>query len=137
MHLLAAKLRLMLLLYLFYDLLRKECISMKFDEIYNQMKSRLENNDYSSFGMGLYSYEFDITGEGEGKFYLEIRDGRIQIQPYDYRNSTCVIVINSKYMLRLLQHTMAPIAAYSTGRLKIKGDVSAAFRLADVIGLDI
>lgn len=110
---------------------------MNFDEIYNEMKSILERNDYSGFGPGLYSYEFDITGDGEGKFYLEIRDGRIQMQPYDYRNSTCVFVVNSKYMLKLLKHQLAPTAAYSTGRLKIKGDVSAAFRLADTIGLNI
>lgn len=110
---------------------------MKFDEIYNQIKPILENHDYSNFGYGLYSYEFDITGEGEGKFYLEVRDGAVKIQPFDYRSSTCTMVINSKYMLKMLQHQLTPTSAYSTGRLKIKGDVSAAFRLADTIGLDV
>lgn len=110
---------------------------MKFEEIYNEVREVLERSDYTSFGVGLYSYEFDITGEGEGKFYLEIRNGTPQIQPYNYRNSTCVIVISSKYMLKLLHNQVAPIAVYSSGRLKIKGDVSAVFRLADVLGLDI
>lgn len=110
---------------------------MNFDEIYNEMKSIFERSDYSGFGPGLYSYEFDITGDGEGKFYLEIRDGHLKIQPYDYRNSTCSFIVNSKYMLKLLKRQLAPTAAYSTGRLKIKGDISAAFRLADTLGLNI
>ena len=110
---------------------------MNFDEIFNEMKAVFENKDYSSFGPGLYSYEFDITGDGEGKFYLEVRDGNIQIQPYDYRNSTCVFIVNSKHMFKLLKHQLTPTAAYSTGRLKIKGDVSAAFRLADTLGVSI
>lgn len=110
---------------------------MKFDEIYNEVKTILESHDYSSFGFGLYSYEFDITGEGEGKFYLEVRDGTVKIQPFDYRSSTCTMMINSKYLLRILRHQLTPTAAYSTGRLKIKGDVSAAFRLVDTIGLAV
>lgn len=110
---------------------------MNFEEIYNEVKSIFERNDYSCFGPGLYSFEFDITGEGEGKFYLEIRDGQLQIQPYDYRSSTCAFIVNSKYIRMMLKHQIAPTAAYSTGRLKIKGDVSAAFRLADAIGMDI
>jgi putative sterol carrier protein len=110
---------------------------MNFEEIYNRLKSIFESNDYSNFGSGLYSYEFDITGDGEGKFYIEIRDGHIEIQPYDYRNSSCVFIVNSKYINQLLKKQLAPTAAYSTGRLKIKGDVSAAFRLADSLGLSI
>lgn len=109
---------------------------MRFDQVFNEVKSVLEKGDYSSFDTGVYSYEFNITGEGEGKFYLEVRDGNAYIQPYDYHNSTCVITMSSKHILKLLNGELTPTSAYSTGRLKIKGDVSAVFRLTNVIGLN-
>lgn len=110
---------------------------MNFNDVYNELKNLLEKNDFSVFGSGLYSYEFDITGDGEGKFYLEIRDGIAHIEPYDYRNSTCSIQVSSRHIRKLFERTLTPTAAYSTGRLKVSGDISAAFRLADVIGLNI
>lgn len=110
---------------------------MQFEEIYKQMKDFFEAKDYASFGAGLYSYEFNITGEGAGRFYIEVRDGSLDIQPYDYKNSTCAFVINSRHIQKLMEHQLAPVAAYSTGRLRINGDISAAFRLADALGMGI
>ena len=110
---------------------------MNFEEIYTKMKDYFAAKDYTAFGSGVYSYEFDITGEGAGKFYIEVRDGSFDIQPYDYNNSTCAFVINSKHIQKLIEHSLAPSAAYSTGRLKISGDVSAAFRLADALGMRV
>ncbi len=110
---------------------------MNFYEIFNEAKSMLADCDYSAFGGGVYSYEFDITGDGEGKFYLEICDGKAKIEPFDYRGNTCTIIVNSKYLLPILKRQLSPTAAYSTGRLKIKGDVYAAFKLADTIGFII
>ena len=46
---------------------------MTFDEIYATMKTYFEQRDFEVFGQGVYSYEFDVTGEGEGKFYIESR----------------------------------------------------------------
>ena len=41
---------------------------MKFEQLYNIMKDYFEKQDFSGFGEGVYSYEFGVTGEGEGKF---------------------------------------------------------------------
>lgn len=108
---------------------------MTFEEIYEIMKEYLEEKDYSkTFGSGVYSYEFDITGEGEGKFYIEVRDGSLAIQPFDYKNSLCSFTVDAHNLNRIIRRTLSPAEAYSTGRLTIHGDVSAAFRLADAIG---
>lgn len=110
---------------------------MSFEETFEQMKAFFEKKDYEAFGTGIYSYEFDVTGEGEGKFYLEITDGHPDMRPFDYKNSLCAFVINSAHLAKLINRELSPIAAYSTGRLTVKGDVSAAFRLADVVGLGV
>lgn len=111
----------------------KGTISMTFDEIYATMKTYFEQRDFEVFGQGVYSYEFDVTGEGEGKFYIEIKDGSLNMQPYDYKNSLCSFKISSGNLCEIINRNTTPTAAYSSGRLTIHGDVSAAFRLADAL----
>lgn len=106
---------------------------MTFDEIYATMKTYFEQRDFEVFGQGVYSYEFDVTGEGEGKFYIEIKDGSLNMQPYDYKNSLCSFKISSGNLCEIINRNTTPTAAYSSGRLTIHGDVSAAFRLADAL----
>ena len=110
---------------------------MTFEEIYTTMKNYFENKDFSGFGAGTYSYEFDITGEGEGKFYIEVNDGTMEMQPFDYKNSLFAFEVSSGSLCSIIERRMSPAAAYSTGRLLIKGDVSAAFRLADALALTL
>lgn len=110
---------------------------MTFEEIYSKIKAYFDEKDFSSFGNGVYSYEFDITGEGEGKFYLEVRDGQCELQPYDYKNSTCAFTVNARHIDALLTRALPPVDAYATGRLRVRGDVSAAFRLADALGMAV
>ena len=107
---------------------------MTFEEIYSAVKKYLEGKAYNkTFGQGEYSYEFDVTGEGEGRFYVEIKDGSLDIQPFDYKNSLCAFTVDSHSLRRIITGALSPVEAYSTGRLNIRGDVSAAFRLADAI----
>ncbi len=110
---------------------------MTFEETYNTMKDYFEKKDFTRFGQGVYSYEFDITGEDEGRFYIEVRDGSVDIQPFDYKNSLCSFTVSSGNLKGLISRRLSPAAAYSTGRLTVRGDVSAAFRLADVLEMEI
>ena len=80
----------------------KGTISMTFDEIYATMKTYFEQRDFEVFGQGVYSYEFDVTGEGEGKFYIEIKDGSLNMQPYDYKNSLCSFKISSGNLIMVI-----------------------------------
>ena len=106
---------------------------MTFEELYDKLKEYFETKDYAGFGQGTFSYEFDVTGQGEGRFYLEVRDGVMDIQPFDYKNSLCSFSVDSGNLNRILSRSMSAVEAYSTGRLRVHGDVSAAFRLADAL----
>ena len=108
---------------------------MTFEEIYNTIKDYFEQKDFKGFGQGVYSYEFDVTGQGEGRFYIEVKDGCLDIQPFDYKNSLCSLTVDSGNLNRIITRALSPVEAYSTGRLTIHGDVSAAFRLADALGM--
>lgn len=110
---------------------------MTFDEIYAAFREQMEARDLSGFGDGVYAYEFDITGEGEGKFYISVTDGRTEMQPFDYRNALCTFTVDGACLLAILRGQQPPVAAYASGRLRLRGDSGAAIRLADVLGLPL
>ena len=97
---------------------------MTFDETFRTMKKYFSKKNFRKFG------------DGAGRFYVEVRDGVLAIQPFDYRNSLCVFTISSDSLKRILSRSLSPVEAYATGRLAVRGDLSAAFRLADALGLD-
>ena len=108
---------------------------MTFEQLYRKAKKYLKKQDMRCFAQGVYSYEFEVTGEGGGKFYAEVKDGALDIQPCDYKNSLCSFKVSSDDLMRILDRSLSPTAAYSTGRLTVHGDVSAAFRLCDSLGI--
>lgn len=39
--------------------------------------------------------EFHITGEGEGAFYIEVNDGKIAVEPYEYYDRDFIVTASA------------------------------------------
>lgn len=46
--------------------------------------------------------QFNVTGEGEGAFYLEVNEGKVDIQPYEYYDRTALVWIPSEILIKIL-----------------------------------
>lgn len=40
--------------------------------------------------------QFNVTGEGEGAFYLEAKDGKVDVEPYDYNDRDIMVTACAK-----------------------------------------
>ena len=56
---------------------------MTFEEIVSKAKERTTTADPGKVD-GFLAIQINITGEGEGKFYVEVKDGVISVEPYEY-----------------------------------------------------
>ena len=56
---------------------------MKYEEIVAKVKKALAKADTSKVG-GHLAVQVDVTGEGEGAFYIEVADGKITVAPFEY-----------------------------------------------------
>ena len=110
---------------------------MTFEELYEMMKAYFQQKDFSGFGEGVYSFQFIVSGESAGIFFMEVRDGIPDIEPYDYKNCRCSFLLDAGVLRCILDRRLSPVEAYVTGRLTVHGDVSAAFLLADALGLSL
>ena len=56
---------------------------MTYEQIVEKVKKVLEKVDASGV-KGHLAVQVDVYGEGEGAFYIEVKDGKVDVQPYEY-----------------------------------------------------
>ena len=56
---------------------------MTYEKIVEKVKKALAKVDASAV-KGHLAVQVDVYGEGEGAFYIEVKDGKVDVQPYEY-----------------------------------------------------
>jgi putative sterol carrier protein len=77
------------------------------------------------------SYVFEVGGSGT--WTVRIADGKVTVDEGD-AGGDCTVSASEETFERILDGRQNPLTAYMTGKLKVKGDVSAALKLKDVFG---
>jgi len=66
------------------------------------------------------------------QFYIEIMDGKLSIEPYEYNDRQANMIISSKDFIKLINGKLNPVTAYITGKLKIDGNIEKAKELSSL-----
>ncbi len=104
---------------------------MTFNETLEKVRAIGRNTDVS--GKDFLAVQVNITGEDPGVFYVEIKDGKASIEPYEYNDRQCAITMDLKDFNKLIDGKMNAVLAYTTGKLKIDGDVGKALEFSKLI----
>lgn len=73
--------------------------------------------------IGHVAFQFNVEGEAKGAFYLEISDGKIFVEPYEYYDRDIIIVTTADVIMQIVDGSLQARAAYVNGQLKVYGDV--------------
>ena len=76
-----------------------------------------------------FAFQFDVTGDGGGTFYVEIKDGVLSVEPYEYNDRDARFEVSADTMVKLLDKKLDPVKAFTMGKLKIDGEMSKALEL--------
>ncbi len=109
---------------------------MTYETIFNEVKSSTEGLDVSAIQEHL-AFQFTITGEGEGKFYVEVDHGTLNVEPYDYKDCDAEFVADAKTLTKILSGKKDPVVAFSTGKLKVHGSLEKALLLKDFVSKNL
>ena len=66
-------------------------------------------------------------------FYIEIKDGQVHVEPYEYYDRNAILTVNATNFTKLINGKLDPVIAFTTGKLKVDGDVNAALELIKFI----
>lgn len=101
---------------------------MNFEELFAQTKEKFIQTDVSSVS-GKLAIQINLTGEAEGTFYIEVKDGKLSIEPYEYIDRDVAITVSSKNFQKIAAGKLDPVMAFTVGKLKVDGDVGKALEL--------
>ena len=104
---------------------------MTFNEVLEKVRSIASKADVSD--KDFLAVQVNITGEGEGVFYVEVKDHKVSVEPYEYNDRNCAITMNMKNFNKLLDGKLNPVVAYTLGKLKVDGDVGKALEFSELI----
>ena len=105
---------------------------MTYEEMFTEVKSLLNRADASGIS-GHLAYQFNITGEAGGTFYLEVRDGTLSVEPDDYRDRDAAFTCSAETLFKIAAGKTDPVAAVFKGRLKVEGSIEKALRLKELL----
>ena len=77
-------------------------------------------------------YQYDITGDGGGKWYATIKEGELEVVKGEHENPNITLTMADEDYLAMIAGTLDGQAAFMAGKLKIKGDMSLAMKLGSL-----
>ena len=104
---------------------------MTFDEMLTKIRGLAEKVDAS--GRDFLAVQINLTGDNGGVFYVEVKDGRINIEPYEYNDRNCAITMDMSNFSKLIDGKLDPVLAFTTGKLKVDGDVGKALEFSKLL----
>lgn len=105
---------------------------MTYEEIVQTAKELLTKSDVSQFTQHL-AVQVNIIGEGKGAFYIELKDGKIEVAPYEYHDRDVTLIATAENFLKIVNGSMNAVFAFTTGKLKVEGNLEKALELQKII----
>jgi NAD(P)-dependent dehydrogenase (short-subunit alcohol dehydrogenase family)/acyl dehydratase/putative sterol carrier protein len=68
-------------------------------------------------------FQFTITGENGGDWFCVIKDGACDIESGSHEKPGCILKMEANDFLDMMNGILPPMQAYTSGKLKIAGDI--------------
>ncbi len=105
---------------------------MTYNEMFSKVKGMIAGVDVSRFREHL-AYQFNITGDASGIFYVEVKDGQLHVEPYEYHDRDAIFTCSADTLFKIASGKSDPVAAVMLGRLKVEGNIDKALKLKDIL----
>ena len=106
---------------------------MTYEELVQKIKDIADASDASAIQEHI-AFQFNIEGEAEGAFYLEVKDGKADVQPYEYYDRDVLITSTADTLLEIMDGKLDPVLAFTIQKIRVEGDLGKALLLKEVVG---
>ena len=105
---------------------------MTYQELVEKLETAYAKADASAVADHV-AVQFNVTGEGEGALYLEVTDGKVDIQPYEYYDRDAIVTTNASALVDIATGRLNISEAYNKGILYVDGDLHKASLLEKIV----
>ncbi len=106
---------------------------MTYAEFFSRFKSEFSDIDVSWIHEHL-AYQFNIEDKDAGGiFYVEVKEGRLYIEPYEYYDRHACFIAEPDTLMRIAQGEADPVEEFTHHRLRVEGNLDMALKLKDIL----
>ena len=105
---------------------------MTYAEYFSYVKTQFMNADVSDIHEHL-AYQFNITGEASGIFYVEVKEGKLYVEPYEYYDRDAMFTATAETFMAIVEGKLDPVLAFTIHKLKVEGNFDKALKLTELI----
>ena len=80
------------------------------------------------------TYQWDITGDGGGKWFAKFSEGGAEVGEGEAESPNITITVSAENWMDIVNGKLNGQMAFLTGKLKIQGDMSLAMKLQSLTG---
>ena len=80
---------------------------MTYADMFSKVKGLFMESDVSDISEHL-AFQFNITGEAEGIFYAEVKDGVLAVEPYEYFDRDAIFICSAETLLPIGMSCLFP-----------------------------
>lgn len=108
---------------------------MTYAEFFEEFKAKFMGADVSDIKEHL-AFQFNIEDEeAGGAFYVEVKDGQLHVEPYEYYDRHAMFISTPDTFRRIADGKLDPVLAFTEQKLKVEGDIDKALKLKEIIEL--
>lgn len=104
---------------------------MKMQTILGKLEKMKDKIDIS--GTDFLAVQVNLPDVEPGVFYVEVKDGQVNVAPYDYYDRSCAITVSSTDFNKIIEGKLDPVAAFTLGKLKVEGNLGKAMEFAGLL----
>lgn len=105
---------------------------MTYADMFSKVKGMMMEADVSTVNEHL-AYQFNVTGEAEGIFYAEVKEGKLYVEPYEYYDRDAIFTCSAGTLFKINEGKLDPVLAVTLGKLKVEGNIDKALYLKKLI----
>lgn len=96
---------------------------MTYDQLVKELQNIFAKRDGNKIQEHI-AVQFTVLGEAGGALYLEIADGQIDIQPYEYYNRNALVVLSAEVLMNLAKGKADVIEGRNNYQIYVDGDIN-------------
>lgn len=105
---------------------------MTYADFFAEIKGKFMEADIGDMKEHL-AFQFNITGEAEGIFYVEAKEGEVFVEPYEYFDRDAMFTCTAETLSKIAEGKLDPVWAVTTQKLKVEGNIDKALKLKGIL----
>ena len=99
------------------------------DQVFKEMPNYFQSE---KAGTTKGNVQFDLSGDNGGKWWIKIADGRAEAGQGEVESPNLTLIADAGDYVKIAMGQLDATAAFMSGKLKIKGDMGLAMKMASL-----